>query len=196
MSTATGPARRELTPDDVLAMSDDELYELVDGRLLRLNVGNESTFVAGNVAYLLKSHCDSPRIAYVYPEQGYTCFPDRPNRMRRPDVSLVLAGRMVPERFKEGYTTIRPDLAVEVISPNDVASDLGEKLDDYHAAGIPLIWIVYPEARRVHVFRWDGPPALLGPDDELTGEDVLPGFRCRVADFFAGLPGAAAESAG
>ncbi len=196
MSAVTAPPHRELTPDDVLAMPDDVLYELVDGRLVELNVGTISSRVAGNVGKLLSNHCDSPLIAHVFPEHGYTCFPAKRNRMRRPDVSLILADRMTPELFEEGFTLIRPDLAVEVISPNDVASDLGEKLDDYHAAGIPLLWIVYPEARRVHVFRWDGPPALLGPDDELTGEDVLPGFRCRVTDFFTGLPSAAVESAG
>jgi Uma2 family endonuclease len=188
MSTVTVPPQGELTPDDVLAMAGDVLYELVDGRLVEVNVSVESSMVAGAITKLLTNHCDTPRLAYVLPEHGYTCFPGKRNRMRRPDVSLVLADRMTPERFREGYTSIRPDLAVEVISPNDVASDLGEKLDDYHAAGIPLIWIIYPEARRVHVFRWDGPPALLGPNDELTGEAILPDFRCRVADFFAGLP--------
>jgi Uma2 family endonuclease len=188
MSTVTAPPHHELTPDDVLAMPGDVLYELVDGRLVEVNVGAISSRVAGNITKLLMIHCDSPLIAHVFPEHGYTCFPGKRNRMRRPDVSLVLAERMTPELFAEGFTPVRPDLAVEVISPNDIASDLGEKLDDYYAAGIPLIWIVYPEARRVHVFRWDGPPALLGPDDELTGEDILPGFRCRVADFFSGLP--------
>lgn len=187
MSAITAPAR-ELTPDDVLGMSGDVLYELVDGRLVELNVGAISSLVAGNVIHLLMNHRDSPRLAHVFPSHGYTCFPGKRNRMRRPDVSLVLAGRMTPALFAEGFTSIRPDLAIEVVSPNDVASDLGEKLDDYHAAGVPLIWIVYPEARRVHVFRWDGPPALLGPDDDLTGEGILPGFRCRVADLFAGLP--------
>jgi len=187
MSTIASPPRL-YTPDDLLAMPGDVLYELVDGRLVELNVGAESSLVGGKIARLLGGHCDPSEIAFIFPEQGYTCFPGKRNRMRRPDVSLVLAGRMTPELLRKGFLPIRPDLAIEVVSPNDVASALGEKLDDYHAAGIPLIWIVYPEARRVHVFRWDGPPALLGPDDELTGEAVLPGFRCRVADLFAGLP--------
>ena len=84
--------------------------------------------------------------------------------------------------------TIRPDVAVEVISPNDRVYDLEEKLEDYRAAGIPLIWLLYPPTRRVRVLRPEGPPTELGPDDELTGEEVLPGFRCRVADLFAGPP--------
>jgi Uma2 family endonuclease len=188
MSTVTAPPRRELTPDDVLAMSDDRLYELVDGRLVELNVSTDSSYIGGNVAHLLKTHCDSPRIAHVFPEHGYTCFLGKRNRMRRPDVSLILAARMTPEMFGQGFTSIRPDLAVEVISPNDRVYDLEEKLDDYRDVGIPLVWLIYPPSKRVRILRPERPPTELGPDDELTGEDVLPGFRCLVADLFAALP--------
>jgi Uma2 family endonuclease len=113
--------------------------------------------------------------------------------MRRPDVSLILAARMTPELFEEGFTSIRPDLAIEVISPKDRVYDLEEKLDDYRDVGVPLIWLIYPRSRRVRVLRPEGPPTELGPDDELTGEEILPGFRCRVADLFAGLPAMPAE---
>ena len=51
---------------------------------------------------------------------------------------------MTPEMFEEGFTSIPPDLAVEVVSPNDTVYDLDEKLEDYRAAGIPLVWVVYP----------------------------------------------------
>ena len=78
----------------------------------------------------------------------------------------------------EGWVKIPPDLAVEVVSPNDSAEDLEEKLDDYRKAGVPLIWVIYPEARMVKVLRRDGPPRELREDDELSGEDVIPGFRC------------------
>ncbi len=188
MSTVTAPPSRELTPDDVLAMSGDVLYELVDGRLVEVNVGTISSRVAGTVTKLLTNHCDSPLIAHVFPEHGYTCFPGKRNRMRRPDVSLVLAQRMAPEMFAEGFTSIPPDLAIEVVSPNDTALDLEDKLDDYRAAQIPLVWIIFPPTRRVRVIHRGVTRPDLGPDDELTGEDILPGFRCRVADLFTGLP--------
>jgi Uma2 family endonuclease len=191
MSTVTA-ASQDLTPDDVLNMSDDVLYELVDGRLVEVHVSVESSLIACNLLFLLKSHCDSPRIAYVLSEQGYICFPAKRNRMRRPDVSLILAARMTAELFEEGFTSIPPDLAVEVVSPKDRVYDLEEKLDDYSNAGIPVVWLVYPSIRKVRIiYRGETRPAL-GPDDELTGEDILPGFRCRVADLFAGLPATSA----
>jgi Uma2 family endonuclease len=187
MSTITAPTR-ELTPDDVLKMSGDIPYELVDGRLVELKVGAESGFVASGISQLLRNHCGLPPTAYVFAEHGYTCFPGKPNRMRKPDVSLILADRMTPAMFADGFTSIPPDLAVEVVSPNDTVYDLEEKLDDYRSAGIPLVWVVSPPVRRVRVIHRGATRADLGPDDDLTGEDVLPGFRCRVADLFAGLP--------
>ncbi len=187
MSTIA-PSPREWTPDDILAMPGDVLYELVDGRLVELNVSVGSSFIVGKIACLLMDDVASPRIAHVFPLHGYICFPGKPYRMRRPDISLILADRMTPELFKEDFTSIRPDLAVEVVSPNDLVLDLEDKLDDYRDAGIPLVWVVYPPTRRVRVFRPGMPPTDLTGDDELTGEAILPGFRCRVADLFAGLP--------
>jgi Uma2 family endonuclease len=192
MSIVTAPPGRELTPDDVLNMSDDVLYELVDGRLVEVHVSVESSLICSGVIQILMNHCGSPRIAHVFAEHGYTCFPDKRNRMRRPDVSLILAARMTAELFEEGFTSIPPDLAVEVVSPKDRVYDLEEKLDDYSNAGIPVVWLVYPSIRKVRIiYRGETRPAL-GPDDELTGEDILPGFRCRVADLFAGLPATSA----
>ena len=77
----------------------------------------------------------------------------------------------------KGWIRIPPDLAVEVVSPNDSAEELEEKLDDYRTAGVPLIWVIYPELRKVKIFRLDGPAGELREDGVLSGEDVIPGFR-------------------
>ena len=187
MSMVLAPPK-ELTPDDVLAMSGERLYELVDGRLVEKSMSYESNDVAGEVVYLLRHHCRASSIAYVTPEQGYTCFPSKPRQLRVPDVSLILAARMTAELYKEGFTSIRPDLIVEVVSPNDRVYDLREKLDDYRDAEIPLVWLLYPPTKTVEIIRADGTRSELGSGDELTGEAVLPGFRCRVAELFGGLP--------
>jgi Uma2 family endonuclease len=78
----------------------------------------------------------------------------------------------------KGWVKIPPDLAVEVVLPSDSAEELEEKLDDYRPAGVPLIWVIYPELREVKIFRLDGPDGELREDDVLSGEDVIPGFRC------------------
>ncbi|HEV8062174.1 MAG TPA: Uma2 family endonuclease, partial [Gemmataceae bacterium] len=112
--------------------------------------------------------------------------PDAPNKIRRPDATFVCRDRFSPECYREGFLTLRPDLVVEVISPNDNVTEVDEKIEEHLGAGIPLVWEVNPEIRLVHVHRKDGTASRLHPTDELTGEDVLPGFRCRVADLFPG----------
>ena len=80
--------------------------------------------------------------------------------------------------------TIAPDLAVEVISANDLVAELDEKTEEYLAAGIPLVWVIDPEVRTVVIHRGDGTLAKLRENDDLTGESVIPGFHCKVAELF------------
>ncbi len=91
---------------------------------------------------------------------------------------------MSKERLAEGFCSIAPDLAVEVVSPNDVIEELDEKVEEYLRTGVKLVWVVHPGVKAVQVFRADGSESWLRAPDELSGEDVIPGFRCRVEAFF------------
>jgi Uma2 family endonuclease len=84
----------ELTPEDVLKLPDEDRYELVDGRLVELPMGTLSQFVATRLACFLGNYCEETGLAYVFVEAGFTGFADRPNRMRRPDVSCVRVDRL------------------------------------------------------------------------------------------------------
>ena len=89
---------------------------------------------------------------------------------------------------------IPPDLAVEVVSPNDLAYDVESKVVEYLDASVALVWVIDPEARTVRIYRRDGSISWLREHGELSGEEVLPGFQCRVAANFpektAGKPAA------
>ena len=127
----------------------------------------------------LDPFCEEHDLGIVWAaDNGYQCFPHAPGLVRKPDVSFVRSGRLPGDVAPEGWVKIPPDLAVEVVSPNDSVEELEEKLDDYRKAGVPLVWVIYPEARKAKVLRLDGPPGELGEDDELSGEDIIPGFRC------------------
>lgn len=84
----------------------------------------------------------------------------------------------------KGWATIPPDLAVEVVSPNDIVYQLEDKLEDYRKVGVPLVWVVFPNLRTVRVYRADGSTSFLREDEELSGEDIIPGFRCSVREIF------------
>src|SRR5262249_40759109 len=150
---------------------------LVDGRLMVRNMGGESSEVRGELYFHLRLFCRQHDLGKVWPaDNGFQCFPHDRGRVRRPDVSFVKKGRLPGDVSPKGWAKIRPGLAVEVVSPNDLVGELEEKLDDYRKAGVPLIWVIYPEQRKAKVLRLNGPVVDLTEDDELSGEDVIPGF--------------------
>ena len=104
--------------------------------------------------------------------------------MRGPDVFYVAPERVPDEGAPEAFWSVAPDLAVEVVSSSETAGDVREKARDYLAAGTPLVWVVYPRTREVVVHTPDGLARTYGADAVLEGFDVLPGFRCAVAELF------------
>ena len=93
-------------------------------------------------------------------------------------------GRFPNERVPKGYIRIPPDLAVEVVSPNDLADHMDFKVEEYLEAGVSLVWVISPNAETVTVHRADGSVTKLHNTDELSGETLLSGFRCKVSDLF------------
>ncbi|MEO6810196.1 MAG: Uma2 family endonuclease [Isosphaeraceae bacterium] len=178
-------SRTLVTPDDLLAMPDGKNYELVDGVLVERNMSALSSLVAGELLTRVNVYCKTNDLGWVFgADCGYQCFPGFPKKVRRPDVSFIRQSRMTVAQLADGFVSIAPDLAVEVVSPNDLVYKLAEKIQEYLDAGVPLIWIIYPSTRSVHVHRSDGTIALVRAGQDLDGETVLPGFRCRVADLF------------
>jgi Uma2 family endonuclease len=182
MSTAVETATR-YTPEDLLAMSDGKGLELVDGHLVERKIGIEPSWVAGELHALLRQHGKEHDFGWAFQSEcGYQCFPHEPGRVRKPDVSFVRYGRFPGGVLPKGWAKIPPDLAVEVVSPNDVIDELDEKLADYRKVGVPLIWVIYLRSRTVMVYRSDGSVSLLDEADDISGEDVIPGFHCLVKD--------------
>ena len=70
-----------------------------------------------------------------------------------------------------------------MISPNEKLYKVDQKVREYLEAGVPLVWVVNPEARTVTI-HGDKSVKLLRETDFLDGENVLPGFRCPVASIF------------
>lgn len=187
MSTVTTKSPtppKHLTADDLLEMPDGDRYELVDGELVEKLMSEESNVIAGGLLGLLLEFVKPKKLGFVIPEQTYRCFPDDPNKIRRPDVSFILAEKRPHGPRRRGHTPDPPDIAIEVVSPGDTVYDLESKLADYAAARIPLVWVVNPERRTVAVYTGGLSPTVLGPDDTLTGGDILPGFSTKVADLF------------
>lgn len=192
-ATETAPSSTphvRLTAKDLLAMPNERDYELVGGQLVCLNGGFDSSHVSGEMFGRLYTHVKAHGLGWVLPiDAGYQCFPRDPDKVRKPDVSFIRAARLKLADRPKGYCRIHPDLVVEVISPNDLAIELSKKVEDYLEAGVPLVWVLDPESQRVFIYRRTGSDAILSRHDELTGEEVVPGFHCQVSELFADPPG-------
>jgi Uma2 family endonuclease len=158
-------------------------YELVDGHLVELNVGAKSGWVGGRLFALLLAHSDKHGLGHVFPgETAYRCFPNR-KTVRKPDASFIRRGRLKDEEIPDGEIKIHPDLAVESVSPNDLVYELDDKVEEYLAVGVRLVWVINPRTRIVIVHRADGSLVKLREGQDLDGEDVVVGFRCPLAAF-------------
>src|SRR5437764_13263156 len=119
MNATTVPTLFE--PEDLLRMQDGHRFELIDGRLKERAMGGRSSLVGAEITGLLRDFARAHRAGWVFnSEAGYQCFPHRPRLVRFADASFIRRGRLPDEAPYEGHTPIAPDLAVEVVSPNDV----------------------------------------------------------------------------
>lgn len=192
MSVLLETRPRIYTPDDLLRLPEAEHCELLDGTLVEKQKGAESDWIGMQIVTRLSNHIMGNRAGWVFgPETGYQCFPDKRNRVRKPDVSFIRASRL--DTVPKGHVKITPDLAVEVISPNDLYSEVQQKVREYQEAAFSLIWIVDPGTRTIDVLEAGRPMQRLSECDILTGGQVLPEFRCEVSELFPPAPAAVVE---
>ena len=105
---------------------------------------------------------------------------------------FVVKARIPATGIPTTYWPFAPDLAVEVISPSDRLADVHVKITEYFGAGARLVWVVEPETRTVHAYRSPRDVQVFGIEDELSGDEILPGFRCAVRRLFPS-PGSSAH---
>jgi Uma2 family endonuclease len=181
----TAPVSTPITAEEFLLMPESEGHELVDGELVEVGMGSESSWIGGYLFHQLMNFVLPRRIGRLFPqESGIQIWPDRPNLVRKPDTYFIRRERISGPN-PTGWMRVAPDLVIEVVSPNDKASELEEKLREYREAAIPLIWVIYPATRTAHVLRANGSHDELDEQDALDGEDVIPGFSAPLADLFA-----------
>jgi Uma2 family endonuclease len=166
----------------------DKYCELECGEIVEMSrPGKKHDLVCGNVAWFLGGYIRQRKKGYVCSNDAGVIVNRDPDTVRGPDVMLFEdAARL--EDVEEKYGEKPPLLAVEVLSPNDTPGKVTRRVGEQKRFGTPLIWILDPEARNVTVYQPGKEEKVLSENEELTGEDVLPDLRVRVAELFA-LPG-------
>lgn len=185
----TTVAKTLITPDELALMPEGELCELVDGALVEKSMGSEPSAIAMAIGAALHRHIRKHGLGHVFTTDcGYQCFKDDPRKVRKPDISFVRKGRLPNDRPPDGFIKLAPDLAVEVLSPNDLAYEVDEKVAEYLAAGVKLVSVVNPKTKTVRIHRPAdsalGRISELAISQTLSGEDVLNDFTCAIAEIF------------
>lgn len=168
-----------LSAADLLALNvQHKRTELIRGRLVvREPAGFRHGVVAMRIAARLSDFVKEHELGVVVAaETGFKLFSD-PDTVRAPDAAFVRAER-VPHPLPRGYPDIAPDLAVEVLSPDDRPGEVLGKVSDWLSGGARLVWVIDPQRRIARVYRADGRESIVSADSSLDGEDVLPGFGC------------------
>jgi Uma2 family endonuclease len=186
MSTAAPP--KLLTADEFSRLpnpADGSKQELVRGVIVTMPPpGIRHGVVQTNVACLIQPYARANKFGVVTVESGVITEED-PDTVRGPDVAFWGIKALPSGPVPVGYAEVPADLVVEVVSPSDSRRKVAAKIAEYLASGSRMAWVVDPDDRTVTVYRKAGEGRLLWEDATITGEDVLPGFECRVAEFFA-----------
>jgi Uma2 family endonuclease len=177
------PETRPITADEFLAMGRN-WCELIRGEIVEVTpTGRRHGRVTARIGWILAEFVESAGLGEaLVGEPGFKLESD-PDMVRAPDVAFIRGDRLEGVDDRK-YCPFAPDLAVEVVSPNDAFSAVEEKAAMWLSYGTRLVWVAEPELRKVFVYRPDGPRVDLAVDDEISGGDVLPGFSSPVSRFF------------
>lgn len=166
--------------------TEEPLYEIVGSQRVELPpTGIYANLIAGKIYFAIKGFLrDHPHGTVVM--QALLILDRENNLRRRPDVAFVAADRWPLERQvpETGDWDVVPTLAIEVLSPHDVSSEVEGKVLEYFAHGVQAVWIVHPEHRRVYCYSAANETTILDEQSTLTGGDVLPGLTIPLTNLF------------
>ena len=178
---------KEWTEQELQALPDNGFnYEVVNGELVMSPKNNfQHGDLCAELLMRLRAYAKEHQLGRVC--DSSTGFWMTNRNCRAPDISFIARARLKaakqsPREFFKGA----PDLAIEVLSPNNTRREMEERLRDYFESGTQLAWIIDPETESAEICSSLTNRRLLGPGGELDGELVVPGFRCKLSDLFAG----------
>jgi Uma2 family endonuclease len=182
---------RLYSAEDLWEMSHSRKYaekrlDLIDGQLIEipLNGAKYGVFVS-RIGRLIGNHVDENDLGYTTAaETGYILFknPEGKDTVLAPDVGFVQKDRL-PDGLPEGYIPLAPDLAVEVVSPNDSAPEVHNKVMKYLKYGTRLVWVLYFDTESAVAYTPSG-AQVIDIDGTLDGGDVVPGLKISMRKLF------------
>ncbi len=174
-----------ITGEDLARLGDIGPSELIKGEIVYMSpTGFWHGRIENRIGSLIERFVRSNDLGEVFSGEVGIYTQRNPDTIRAADVGFVSRGRLAQVKSKS-YLDVAPELVVEILSPDDRWSDLTDKLDEYFAIGVNLIWVVDPRRKQVYVYRSVTDVQRLSVEETLTGGEALPGFSVPVAELFA-----------
>lgn len=174
-----------ITGEELFKMGDLGRTELVKGEIVYMSpTGYRHGDVESELSFVLRSFVRQGKLGHIFVGEVGIYTGRNPDTVRAADAAFVSHQRMAQVKSRS-YLDVAPELVVEVLSPDDRWHDLMDKLDEYFAIGVNLIWVADPRRQQVYVYRSVTDVQRLSAEDTLTGGEVLPGFSVPVAELFA-----------
>lgn len=184
-ATAEHSFQAEAAPQPFPLIDPEKQLEWVNGHwVVKESGGARHSRICARLCASLGLYVEEHKLGAIYgPDTTFTFGQNQ----RMPDVSFVAATHLPPEGDPIGIWTIAPDLAVEIVSPNDLYEEVMTRLHEYFAASVQQVWLVSPQFQMVTVYDSSTKSTILQASDELTSPTLLPGFRCPVNALFQSL---------
>lgn len=172
------------TADQLFHASNLGRCELLRGELNMMSpAGSEHGMIAAELAAVLRDFVKPRGLGVVLGAETGFRIAENPDTVRAPDVAFIRANR-IDGRLPKGFFPGAPDLAIEVLSPDDRAGEVFRKVQDWLEAGSAVVWVVDPKTQTVTVYGADRRALMLTSAETITGGDLLPGFSTPVAEIF------------
>jgi len=180
-------SERIYSAQDLLRMSHKGFRsELLHGQLVKMSpAGQQHGRIAATITASLGQYVTEHKLGTVYAAETGFLLATNPDHVRAPDVAFVCRERLQAVQETEGYWPGAPDLAVEVVSPSDTYAEVEDKVFDWLEGGGRLVVVVNPRKRLVTVYRSKTDIVVLGEDNALEGNEVVPGWSLSVSTLFA-----------
>lgn len=175
-----------VTADELLALPRGQLrYELINGELKKMSpAGHRHGRIIIRLTAPLAQHVKQNRLGEVYAAETGFKLKSNPDTVRAPDIAFITKQRVDDVGETRGYWPGAPDLAVEVLSPDDRVSEVEQKVSEWLEAGSKQVWVVNPKLRTVTVYRSTMDFTVITENNTLDGGEVVPGFHIQVSEIF------------
>jgi Uma2 family endonuclease len=159
--------------------------ELVKGEIIPMSPGGvRHSRIVVRACALLDAHCRPLRLGRVLSGEAGVIVARRPDTVRGADVAFVSYDRLPKEASEDGFLQQPPELVIEVLAKDASWQKMDEKIADYHALGVDLVWVLDPHTLTVRAYPRGASPQILRDTDTATADPHVPGFSVRVSQFF------------